>query len=199
MSDSGIPPAPLNHSERSDGLHLSTLLRKLHPIDPLKKAEEDDLAVMGLLGLAFEDRMERALAVLSKEDDWPWYSFRPGEVVSQEGVKCSPDFLMVPKPAFPDFPLRELSCKCTWKSATGFPQEEGENAFHPKFDYYTSQSMGYGHVLETDGGILVCYFVRANYKDFKPSPEVLGVELDWSLQERAENWDMLMAIAAEGT
>lgn len=198
MADSSIPPCPLNHSERSAGLHVSTLLRKLHPIEADKAAEEGDLAVMGLLGLAFEDRMERALALLSSQEDWPWYSFRPGEIVSSEGVKCSPDFLLVPKPAFSETQtLRELSCKCTWKSAKGFPQEEGENGFDPKFGYYLDQSMAYGHVLETDGGILVCYFVRANYKEFKPTPEILGVELDWSLQEREENWGQLIAIAAE--
>lgn len=198
MSDSSIPAAPLVHGQRTPGLHLSTLLRKLHPIDPKKAAEEDDLAVMGTLGLAFEDRAERALVHLSGQEDWPWFSFRPGEVVSEEGVICSPDILMVPKPAFPDFPLRELSLKCTWKSAAGWPREEGENGFAPKFGYYLDQSMGYGTPLDTDGGFLVCYFVRADYKSFAPTPEILGNELEWSTQERAETWDQLMAIAAEG-
>lgn len=196
MADSSILPAPLVHSARTPGLHLSTLLRKLHPIDPKKAAEEDDLAVMGLLGLAFEDRMERALAHLSKQEDWPWHSFRPGEVTSEEGVICSPDFLMIPKRG--DMPLRELSAKCTWKSSKGWPREEGENGFDPKFGYYLDQSMGYGTPLDTEGGFLVCYFVRSDYKVFAPSPEVLGVELEWSLQERGETWLQLMAIAAEG-
>lgn len=198
MADSSIPPAPLVHSERSPGLHLSTLLRKLHPIDAKKAVEEDDLAVMGLLGLAFEDRAERALCYLSKQEDWPWMSFRPGEVVSDEGIKCSPDILMVPKPACAHLPIRELSLKCTWKSSKGWPREEGENEWDAKFDYYRSQCLGYGTPLDTEGAFLLCYFVRSNYKEFAPSPEVLGVELEWTAQERNETWDLLMAIAAEG-
>lgn len=196
MAESSTPPAQMNHSERTAGLHLSTLLRKLHPVK--NPSDDEQLGVYGLLGLALEDRMERALATLCKQDDWPWYSFRPGEVVSAEGVKCSPDFLMVPKPAFSEtHKLMELSCKCTWKSTKGFPVEEGENGFDTtKFGYYLDQSMGYGNVLETEGGILVCYFVRGDYRGYLP--EILAAELEWSLQERLENWDMLMAIAAEG-
>lgn len=198
MADSSLPPAPLNHGERSAGLHLSTLLRKLHPIESSKAALDDALSVMGLLGLAFEDRAERALCYLSKQEDWPWVSFRPGEVVSEEGIKCSPDILMVPKPRAEDQQLRELSLKCTWKSATGWPTEPGENGFDPKFGYYLDQSMGYSTPLDTLGGFLVCYFVRSNYKVFIPSPDVLGVELEWSVQERGETWQQLLAIAAEG-
>lgn len=196
MAESSLPPASLNHSERSEGLHLSTLLRKLHPVK--NPSDDEQLGVYALLGLALEDRMERALALLSSQEDWPYYSFRPGEVVSAEGVKCSPDFLMVPKPAASEtHTLRELSCKCTWKSTKGWPVEEGENGYDlGKFGYYLDQSMGYGNVLETDGGILVCYFVRGDYRGYLP--EVLGNELDWSFQERSESWDMLMAIAAEG-
>jgi hypothetical protein len=198
MADSSIPPAPLVHGERSDGVHLSQLLRKLHPIDSKRMAEEDNLAVMGMLGLAFEDRAERALHFLSKQEDWPWFSFRPGEVVSDEGNKCSPDILMVPKPTFAHFPLRELSLKCTWKSSNGFPTEEGENGFDPKFGYYLDQCLGYGTPLDTEGAIIVAYFVRSSYKTSVPSPLILGAELDWTLQERQETWDQLMAIAAEG-
>jgi hypothetical protein len=196
MADSTLPPALIVHGPRSEGVHVSTLLRKLHPVkSPL---DEDRLAVFGLLGLALEDRMERALQWLAKQDDWPWNSFRPGEVVSDEGVAGSPDFLLVPKPAFAHtHRMQELSCKGTWKSSKGFPfAEEGENAFDPKFAYYVDQCLSYGHILDTEGAVLLVYFVCDRDAHFLPT--FYGVEMDWSLQERSETWDMLMAIAAEG-
>lgn len=196
MADSSTQGTLVHNSQRSGGLHASTLLREIHK---RKRSDitEDELAIYGLLGLAFEDRAERALVQLSKQEDWPWQSFRPGEVVSEEGIICSPDILMVPKPAFSHLPIRELSLKCTWKSAAGWPREEGENAFAPKFGYYLDQCLGYGTPLDTEGAFIVCYFVRADYKKFAPSPEILGNELDWSVQERNETWDQLIAIAAE--
>lgn len=174
---------------RSEGLHASTLLRKLHPVSKDNGIDEEQLAIYGLLGLAFEDRAELALLSLSKEKDWPWTAFRPGEV-SHDGVACSPDILLVPKV---DGPLRELSLKCTWKSCRNLPtKEEGENEFPlDKFGYYLDQSIGYSTPLDTLGGLLLVYFVCGDYSGAR-MPKVLGWELEWSEQERAETWDAMM-------
>lgn len=207
MSDSSLQDSgsdALRRSVRSSGLHASTLLRQLHPHPnealEARMSEEDQakakaqLAIYGLLGLAFEDRAERALLSLSKEEDWPWQAFRPGEV-SQDGITCSPDILLVPKV---DGELRELSLKCTWKSCRKLPvHEEGENEFPlDKFGYYLDQAMCYGTPLDTNSAVLFVYFVNGNYTGAR-QPHVHGWELDWSHQERAEVWDQLVNIARE--
>jgi hypothetical protein len=191
MADSSIQDKAhsLQREPRSEGLHCSTLLHKLHPhANPLP---EEKLRIFGLLGLAFEDRAELALLTLTEDADWPWEAVRPGEVHA-DGIACSPDILLVPKSG--EGAVRELSLKCTWKSCRGLPTaEEGENEFPKSFDYYLDQSMAYSTPLNTDGGVLVVYFVSGDYKP--PLPQVHGWELEWSLQEKEETWDSLLTIA----
>lgn len=177
---------------RSEGLHASTLLRKLHPVSR-DDIDEQQLAVYGLLGLAFEDRAELALLSLSKESDWPWMCFRPGEV-THEGIACSPDILLVPKRA--GEPLRELSLKCTWKSCRKLPVEtEGEDEFDlKKWGYYIDQMQAYSTPLDTLGGVLLAYFVCGDYEGAR-MPQVLGWEMEWTEQERSETWDQLLGVA----
>lgn len=206
MADSalldGVEAGTLRRPARSGGVHASSLLRKLHPHPNEAKvalmSDEDkakaaaQLALYGLLGLAFEDRCEIALTALGQEDDWPWLAIRPGEVEA-EGVACSPDILLVAKDGSPN---RELSIKTTWKSCRGLPLEEGENEFPKSFDYYTAQCKTYAVPLETSGSVLVCYFVCGNWSP--PVPQVHGWELEFSDQELAENWSALMNIAENG-
>lgn len=186
MADSSLQGTLVHNSQRSDGLHASTLLRQMHK-QKRSDITEDELAVYGLLGLAFEDRAELALMALSTEEDWPWRCFRPGEV-EESGIKCSPDILLVPKVSGP---LRELSLKTTWKSCRKLnTTTEGENEFDlKKWGYYFDQCMTYGTPLDTMGAVLVAYFVAGDYTNMKP--QVHGWELDWSEQERAETWDEL--------
>jgi hypothetical protein len=195
MADSSLQDVSvgkgLQRPPRSEGLHASTLLRKIHQ----RKYDgngitEEQLAVYGLLGLAFEDRAELALLSLSTEKDWPWTSFRPGEV-THNGVACSPDILMVPKDGGE---MVELSLKCTWKSCNKLPvTDEGENEFPlEKFGYYLDQCMTYATPLDTHSSILLAYFVCGDYRGAR-QPQVLGWELDFSEQERAETWDALEA------
>lgn len=199
----GLDAGTLRRPARSEGLHASTLLRKLHPhkaeaarkgMTPTELDEsEKQLRLYGLLGLAFEDRAEIALHSLAKEADWPWYVLRPGEV-TLDGVACSPDILLVPKnPETHD--TMELSIKTTWKSCKGLPLEEGENEFPSSFDYYTAQCMTYARPLMTTSSVLFVYFVCGSWKP--PLPKVLAWQLDFAEQELAENWDALMCIASE--
>lgn len=192
MADSSTQGTLVHNSARTGGVHASTLLREMHKRKS-SDITEDELAVYGLLGLAFEDRAELALQALSLEEDWPWRCFRPGEV-EEDGIKCSPDILLVPKQA--GMPLRELSLKAKWMSCRHVPREPGENEFDlKKWGYILDQCMTYGTPLDTMGAIVLVYFVVGDYTNFKP--QVLGWELEWSQQERAETWDEVVRTAYE--
>lgn len=176
---------------RSEGLHASTLLKRLHPVE--SAITEDELRVYGLLGLAFEDRAELALLTLSGEPDWPWDCYRPGEVEC-DGIACSPDILLVPKG---DGPLMELSLKVTWKSTKEAPDG-------PKFAYYGDQCLTYATPLNTLHSVLLVYFVNGTYghmqkgsKGRPPVPTVKGWAMTFSEQERAETWQALCNLRDE--
>lgn len=197
MADSSLNDDPMLGSmtrpPRSGGLHASTLLRRLH------QQEKNDitpaqLAIYGLVGLAFEDRAERALLSLSNEDDWPWVCLRSDEVTA-DGIACSPDILLIPKT---DGVCRELSLKCTWKSCRGLPTTtEGINEFDlRKWGYYIHQCMTYATPLDTLGSILFVCFVCGDYSGAK-QPQIHGWELDYSVEERGEVWAALQTIATE--
>lgn len=198
MADSSLLDQGFELSKRpprSPGLHASTLLHKLHPVK--KRAagteiDEDQLALYGLMGLAFEDRAELALLSLSQDGDWPWHCFRPGEV-SCDGIACSPDILLVPKGAGE---TRELSIKVSWSSCRHWPtKEEGEGGFPSgKPQYYLDQCMTYATPLDTLGSVLLAYFVNGDYDNAR-IPQAHGIELDFTEQERAETWSALLGIA----
>lgn len=191
MADSSLQDEPggsIRRPPRSPGLHASTLLHRLHPREE-NDITEEQLGIYGLMGLAFEDRAERALLALSGEEDWPWRAFRPGEV-EQDNVSCSPDILLVPKGGGP---LRELSLKVKWKSCRKMPVlEEGENEFDlKKWGYELDQCMCYATPLDTLASVLLVYFVNGDYSGARV-PQVHGWELEFSEQERAETWDQML-------
>ena len=155
--------------------------------------EESQLRLYGVMGYAWEDRVEQALLTLSQDSDWPFNAFRPGEVTAH-GVACSPDILMVPKNE-DDEPF-ELSIKCKWKSTRGLPlTEEGEDEFPKSWAYEISQCQTYALPLGTARSVLFVYFVNGDYKP--PMPKVHAWELQFSQQEIAECWDALLTIAAD--
>lgn len=191
MADSSLDGQLPMREPRSEGTHASTLLKMLHTVESSITAEE--LKVYGLLGLAFEDRAERALISLSNEPDWPWQCERSGEVEC-DGVACSPDILMFSKE---DGEVQEMSLKATWKSPRDAP--EGE-----KFSYYRDQSLTYATPLDTLKGVLLVYFVNGVYVKYKrgeqakpPVPLVRGWQMEWSLQERGEMWQAIQNLKHE--
>jgi hypothetical protein len=188
---SEILDGSINREPRSPGLHASTLLKMLYPVESGITPEE--LKVYGLLGLAFEDRAEKALLSLSLDKDWPWECARSPEV-HLDGVACSPDILMYGKE---DGDVQEMSLKATWKSPKEAP--EGE-----KFHYYRDQSLTYASPLDTFRGVLLVYFVNGEYKKYKrgepskpPVPLVKGWQMEWSLQERQEMWQAIQNLKRE--
>jgi hypothetical protein len=192
LQDVGI--ASLARLPRSEGLHASTLLKMLHPVE--STITEAELRIYGLLGLAFEDRAELALLSLSQDPDWPWECVRPGEVV-KDGIACSPDILLIPKE---NSHIRELSLKVTWKSTKEAPDG-------PKFQYYVDQCLAYATPLDTMASVLLVYFVNGDYshmqkqkarpsggKGSPPKPLVVGYELAFTPHERAETWQALLGL-----
>lgn len=190
LQDLGI--ASLTRPPRSEGVHASTLLKLLHPVE--SNITEDELRIYGLLGLAFEDRAELALLSLSQDPTWPWECFRPGEV-EKDGITCSPDILLIPKE---DSEVRELSLKVTWKSTKEAPYGE-------KFQYYVDQCLTYATPLDTMASVLLVYFVNGDYGHMRkkgarpgaptpPKPLVVGYELDFTPRERAETWAALKGL-----
>lgn len=191
LQDVGVS---LRREPRSGGVHASPLLRKLYPIKE-NDITEPQLNLMALAGLAFEDRAEQALLSLNGAPDWMWTAERSGEVTSDEGIVCSPDILLA---STVDGSVREVSLKATWKSCRHLPLTgEDENGFPDKFNYYLAQCMCYAHVLGTLSSILVVYFVAGDYT--KPLiPQFHAWELEFTVQEREENWDALMTLARGG-
>lgn len=193
MADSSLQDAGISirREPRSGGLHASTLLQELHPYegkgdDPVTP---EQLKVYGMLGCAFEDRVETALLSLAAESDWPFNAMRPGEVEC-EGVSCSPDILLLPKDS-DDWV--ELSIKMTWKSCRDLPMKPGQGGFPSRFDYYLDQCMVYGKAMNKLESVLLVCFMNGNYKGNK-HPQIHGWQLEYSERERSETWQALMNI-----
>jgi hypothetical protein len=162
----------------------------LHPVT--SSITDEALRIYGLLGLAFEDRAELALLSLSRDDDWPWYGDRSGEV-ERDGIACSPDILLAPKSGDGNF--LELSLKLTWKSSKDAPTGD-------KFTYYLDQCLTYCTPLQTAASVLLVYFVNGDYSFLRrggskssggpPQPLVRGYELTFTRHEREEMWATLL-------
>ena len=183
MADTELPYHPVAHRPRSQGIHLSDLYHRLHP-QKANTISEDGMTAYRVGGLALEDRMERALIELAKEDGT--FVERPREMVSPEGIICSPDLFFVT-----DSHLRIGETKVAWKSCYGLVVDrEGENEFPAKFDIYWTQVSGYGYVAGTTEGRIIVYFVNGDYR--ARTPQLLGWDLSFSHQEQAETWDQLM-------
>lgn len=183
---------------RSGGLHVSELYNQLHPHKPRKTdvITEEDLALYAIGGFSLEMVLEMGFQLLAA-DRLAGAGFeveRPPELVSREGIKCSPDLYFYEGG---DIIIADMKCK--WMSTKGLPiHEEGEDGFPEKFAKNLTQLQAYLHVLSEQMGRsftrarLIVYFVCGNWKDFKP--RLYGWDLEWSTQEIEETWDALLTI-----
>lgn len=196
--DALIPVLASSVLPRSPGLHVSELYSQLHPQKARKNPiTEDELAVYAIGGFSMEMVLEAGFQqlVAARCTDMGLDVERPGEIVSSEGVICSPD-LFFHEPD--DIVIGDIKCK--WLSTKGMPvSEEGEDNFPgTKFDKHFSQLQAYLHVLSENlgrpftRGRLIVYFVNGNWQDFKP--KLHAWDLEWSVQEIEETWDALMTI-----
>lgn len=205
--DALIPRLGQSLAPRSTGLHVSELYGKLHPQPRVPEGKEPpfgpaDLNLMAMGGFAIERIMERGLAELMT--DHYDKCARPEEMVSSEGIACSPDlFFYGEHDADDPFDIVIGDIKCKWMSCSKLPIEPGEDEFPPSgFDKHFSQIMAYLHVLSEihdrsyNNGRIIAFFVNGDYmRPFKP--KLRAWDFQWSDQEIEENWSALISIARD--
>jgi len=182
-------------SPRSEGLHLSTiikaLMRRLQPkrfgkLDPTEWTVETNTRVE--IGLVFENMLERGLAE-------KFGTIRPGEVFSDEGIAMSPDGL---NPT--DISLEEF--KATYMSSRDGIFETVEmdgveyQVWRDKFLHWKYQILGYAKWLGVRKAILRVLFLAGDYS--RPiQPQFKSYHIEFSDREVEENWETLMRVARE--
>ena len=162
--------------DRPKGLHVSQIINDmLKAIEPAKYGGEMSVPKI-VAGLALEQQVEKVLSALIPG------GFRPGPI-KKDGIWLSPDAV-----ATDPWRLREF--KLTWYSAKTKPCP-----YHDVYWGWRVQMMAYCWALETQIAELWAFFVNGEYPVGAPSPQLLPMVIDFSMQELQENWDMLLAHA----
>ena len=157
---------------RSPGLHISQIYNSLYEaLKPGRFTGGEPNPLMLALGSAWEQYFERQLDRAGNR------VFRPGELVSPEGIAYSPDGVIE------NGQLTLVEYKLTWMSS----RADIEDA---KFDKYKTQMMSYCYQLETPYARLYVLFVNGDYKP--PSPVLKVWNIEFSPRELQDNWQMLM-------
>lgn len=168
---------------RGAGLHMSDIYGALYQeLEPnrYKTGTPMDPVRVGA-GLAFEQMLEEGLRRRIPGE-------RPGEIMSPEGILCSPDFL------FFNGATRVGEFKATWASLRGWPTTEGMDGIPVSASKWMTQIMAYCHLLETADARLIVYFVNGNY--VKPlAPQLKAWDITFSRREMEDNWAMLINFA----
>lgn len=158
---------------RSDGLHVSEIYKSLmHDLEP-KRFKNDGVFDMEKLelGLSFETMLEIGLQQRLFPD-----LVRPGEIISDEGIKMSPDGLIFD-------PLTLLEFKATWMSCR-------DGIEHDKFYVWFVQMKAYCRELHTRDAMLWAFFVNGDYTH-PYKPELHAYQIRFTTLELEENWQML--------
>lgn len=167
----------------TDTLHLSEiygdLFARLEPDRYGRPGGPDPLKLEA--GLSFESILEEGLKQRLGQ-----YAERPGELVSEEGIHCSPDLIL-----FNGHP-RVGEIKLTWMSCREMPVEKASNLPY-KFDKWVVQMKGYCHLIGTPFARLIGFFINGDYRPTQP--KLLAWDLEFSARELKENWDMLVTHA----
>jgi hypothetical protein len=162
--------------DRSDGLHLSTVMDSLeNALEPDKyKNSFFNLSVCSTFGFVWERVLEREV-VHARVD--AGFLFRPGEV-SRDGIVGTPDGYDV------DGILEEW--KCTWKSS--------KRDVH-SFTRYLWQVKAYCHMLGVNQVNLRILFVVGAY--WGEGPSCVCYHLTFSKREMVQNWNMILGHARD--
>jgi hypothetical protein len=174
-----------------DKVHLSDiykiLMKRLQP-DRFDDARPMDMLKIGM-GLLFERALERELAEA-------FAVVRPGEIVSDEGVHCSPDGVNPTEVAGEEYKVSYMSCR---KGISETVEVDGVIYHIPldKFVHWFIQMKGYAHVLGINDFILRALFVRGDYSSFPDKPLLKFWRIHFTDEEIQDNWSMLMTIARE--
>jgi hypothetical protein len=201
--------------QRSDGLHLSDIYKRLMiRLQPKKYGREIDADALRRMevGILFENILERGL--MEK-----FATVRPGELFSPEGIAMSPDGVNPNLIAGEEY-------KATWKSCRG-GLVDGYGMPLDKYIVWFIQMKGYAKWLEVLRFILRVLFVNGDYTwhrapncydigpcaPFDPlytgkkpkcgggscscGPLFLSYDVRFTQDEIDENWQMLLNVAAE--
>lgn len=157
---------------RSEGLHLSTVIRSiLADLDP-KTYGPDSAPDWNRfeMGFTFERVLEHAFAT-RRED-----IVRPGEFVL-DGIAMSPDGIAVDAWRLEEF-------KLTWKSMREAPHGR-------KFWPWIVQMKAYCKGIGAQHARLRALFVNGDYRDGY-QPQFRAWDFEFSAREIDENWDMVV-------
>jgi hypothetical protein len=175
---------------RSEGLHLSTIIKALmRRLQPKRFKHDTPMDTTRVeIGLVFENMLERGLAE-------KFGTVRPGEVFSDEGIAMSPDGL---NPG--DIALEEY--KSTYMSSRDGLFEIVEmdgieyQVVREKFLHWFYQMKGYCKWLGVRKAILRVLFICGDYS--KPiQPQFKSYHIEFTDQEIEDNWRTLMRVAEE--
>lgn len=186
-----LEPRVNQYVERTEGLHLSTiildLLLNLEP-ERYGKRTHDNIRWMNFyMGLLFERVLEEAW--VAKEMSFREELIRPGEL-TVDGVIMTPD-------AYDTAKRRPEEYKCTKKSCR-------QPIIDKKFWPYWVQLKAYAYALKYHGwgvgsGALYVLHINGNYSRDDDDPDsgyiIKPWEDEWSDLQLEENWEMLMSHA----
>jgi len=170
------PPAIVLPTDphRPSGLHASQIITDLvQGVDERYKKQTEMPWLKIVNGLAFEKQIETAIHHLL-----PGQSFRPPPV-QKDGIWCSPDHVVMD-------PWRGREFKMTWYSMKkGFPD-------HDVYWVWVVQMLAYAYVLEMN--LFECWvlYVNGDYPWGVPTPVLKAYMLEFTEQEKVENWAMLV-------
>lgn len=170
----------MNDPNRGSGLHASDiygdLYKKLEPerydIRNKDGSESKPPDLLMALGLAWEQYLEKALKANGVLCD------RPGELESEEGVKYSPDLLLV------NGEDRIGEIKLTSLSTNVGPT-------HKKFAKYLTQGMAYAYWANIPRLRYFVLHIHGNHKGAK-FPKMNVWDVNFTARELRDNYRMLM-------
>jgi hypothetical protein len=191
-----------NDPDRSEGLHVSTLIRelalKMKYLDAQWEDAELDVPTVSL-GLAWEEYYSRMIVRRYRN-----MTFHPGEL-ELDGIAMSPDGISeedVVIPIYDAYGVQVNSAKVhvtrlhEFKSTKkSCPSSADEIRDDPKYWMWRCQMMAYCHALETQHATLHAFFINGNYpwmrKDNKIGTVNRLFDFIFTPQELQNNWRML--------
>lgn len=183
---------------RSPGLHVTQVIYQgiMPSVDPAKfgpdakrnftEANTENWQEAGFL---WEEALSGIFAAraLSQSGDGVT-RFRPGEIVSPEGIIGSPDALVYGLTDFPDVPAAVLEeYKCTWKSAKNF------DLYDKRYLGWLIQIRCYCCLAGTTEARLYVLHINGGYDGY--IPEVAGWRLQFTPAELADQWRQIVNTA----
>lgn len=180
-----------------DHLHLSDIYKKLMMQAQPKRFDRRDKdgkpIPMDLrkveTGLLFENVLEQGLRE-------KFATYRPGELVSPEGIYMSPDGVNLTESCGEEY-------KCTWMSSrpakghqTVYTDEYGMP--NDKYLHWFIQMKGYAKHLDTDTFLLRVLHINGDYPANRQyTPTFMTHRVRFSQVEIEDNWRMLMRFARQ--